>query len=78
MADFLKQFYNNYFLGSPERSMACMRKNIKAGTLKPTVAIQIYKRGLKQDRCLKLKKEEARAMAAEFRNELRAEGLWKK
>lgn len=47
MADFLKQYYNNYFLGSLDRTLACLRKNVEAGTLKPTVAVQILKRGLK-------------------------------
>lgn len=56
MADFLKQYYNNYFLGSLDRTLACLRKNVEAGILKPTVAVQILKRGLKQDRCLKLTK----------------------
>lgn len=78
MADFLKQYYNNYFLGSLDRTLACLRKNVEAGTLKPTVAVQILKRGLKQDRCLKLTKEQALVVAGEFRNELREKGVWKK
>ncbi len=78
MADFLKQYYNNYFLGSLDRTLACLRKNVEAGTLKPTVAVQILKRGLKQDRCLKLTKEQGLVIAGEFRNELREKGLWKK
>lgn len=77
MADFLKQYYNNYFLGSLDRTLACLRKNVEAGTLKPTVAVQILKRGLKQDRCLKMTKDEARATAADFRNELREKGYGK-
>lgn len=78
MADFLKQYYNNYFLGSLDRTLACLRKNVEAGTLKSTVAVQILKRGLKQDRCLKLTKEQGLVIAGEFRNELREKGLWKK
>lgn len=78
MADFLKQYYNNYFLGSLDRTLACLRKNVEVGILKPTVAVQILKRGLKQDRCLKLTKEQALTIAEEFRNELREKGLWKK
>lgn len=78
MADFLKQYYNNYFLGSLDRTLACLRKNVEAGILKPTVAVQILKRGLKQDRCLKLIKEQALTIAGEFRSELREKGLWKK
>lgn len=78
MAGFLKQYYNNYFLGSLDRTLTCLRKNIEAGTLKPTVAVQILKRGLKQDRCLKLTKEQGLVIAGEFRNELREKGLWKK
>ena len=78
MADFLKQYYNNYFLGSLDRTLACLRKNVEAGTLKPIVAVQILKRGLKQDRCLRLTKEQGLVIAGEFRNELREKGLWKK
>lgn len=78
MADFLKQYYNNYFLGSLDRTLDCLRKNVEAGTLKPTVAVRILKRGLKQDKCLKLTKEQDLVIAGEFRNELREKGLWKK
>lgn len=78
MADFLKQYYNNYFLGSLDRTLACLKKNVEAGVLEPTVAVQILKRGLKQDKCLKVTKDEARAVATDFRNELRERGLWKK
>ena len=30
MVDFLKQYYNNYFLGSLDRTLACLRKNVEA------------------------------------------------
>ena len=43
MADFLKQYYNNYFLGSLNRTLTCLRKNVEADILKPTVAVQILK-----------------------------------
>ena len=78
MADFLKQYYNNYFLGSLNRTLTYLRKNVEAGILKPTVAVQILKRGLKQDRCLKLTKEQTLTIAGEFRNEPREKGVWKK
>lgn len=78
MADFLKQYYNNYFLGSLDRTLACLKKNVETGVLKPTVAVQILKRGVKQDRCLRMTKDEARVIVTDFRNELRERGLWKK
>lgn len=31
MADFLKQYYNNYFLGSLDRTLACLRKKRRSG-----------------------------------------------